>query len=149
MIVKEQFNSVGVNIIKWNIIKSSIGYFFALMLNLFFYFIRTLQLWLLDWGSRLFWSDILFYKGSFRCIFYCLLVEERFRNVNVSHKWYYFDWKRSYFESECNFQYLLERTTVSIRPYKRKFLFELLYSKENLGDQINKNNSKNRSQHVL
>ena len=44
------------------------------------------------------------------------------------------------FESWCNFQYLLESTAVSRSWYKRNFLFELLLSKDNLVDQINKNN---------
>ena len=83
-------------------------------------------------------SDIHFQKGSFTYIFYCLLVDERFSRASVSDKWYYVEWKQTYFKSWCNFQYLLERTTVSIRLCKRKFFMELLYFKENLRDQVNK-----------
>ena len=32
------------------------------------------------------------------------------------------------------FEYLLEKTAVSISSYKRNVLFELLYSKDNLAD---------------
>ena len=47
------------------------------------------------------------------------------------------------------FEYLLEKTAVSISSYQRKVLFELLYSKDNLVDQIKKNNFKNSFQHVF
>ena len=47
------------------------------------------------------------------------------------------------------FQYLLERTAASISCYKRNFLFELLYSKNNLAEQINKNNCNNSFQPVF
>ena len=36
---------------------------------------------------------------------------------------------------------------LSISYYKRNFLFELLYSKDNLADQINKNNFKKAFEH--
>ena len=53
-------------------------------------------------------------------------------------------------ESWCNLQYLLERAVVSIRRYKRNFLFEILYSKDNLADEIKKNNNcKNSFQSVF
>ena len=32
------------------------------------------------------------------------------------------------------FEYLLEKTAVSLSSYKRNVLFELLYSKDNLAD---------------
>ena len=67
----------------------------------------------------------------------------------VGHKWNYDEQNWSYFGSWCNIQYLLERTSVSIRTYKRNFLFELRYSKDNLADQINKNNCKNNFKHVF
>ena len=47
------------------------------------------------------------------------------------------------------FEYLLEKTAVSISCYKRNVLFELLYSKDKLADQINKNNFKNSFEHVF
>ena len=43
----------------------------------------------------------------------------------------------------------LERTAVSISFYKRNFLFELLYLKDNLADQINKNNFKTSFEHLF
>ena len=47
------------------------------------------------------------------------------------------------------FEYLLEKTAVSISSYKRNVLFGLLYSKDNLADQVNKNNFKNSFEHVF
>ena len=94
-------------------------------------------------------SDIPFKKGSFTCILYYILVEGKYSRTKVSHKSFYDERKLSYFENWCNFQYLLERTAVSIRIYKINILFEIHYSKDNLGDQINKNNCKNILQHVF
>ena len=43
---------------------------------------------------------------------------------------------------------LLERTAISKSCNKRNSLFELLYLKDNLGDQINKNNFKTSFEHL-
>ena len=47
------------------------------------------------------------------------------------------------------FEYFLEKRAVSISSDKRNVLFELLYLKDNLANQINKNNFNNSFEHVL
>ena len=47
------------------------------------------------------------------------------------------------------FEYLLEKRAVSISSDKRNVLFELLYLKDNLSDQIKKNTFKNSFEQVL
>ena len=47
------------------------------------------------------------------------------------------------------FEYLLEKTAVSTSSCQRKVLYELLYLKDNLVDQIKKNNFKNSFEHVF
>ena len=69
--------------------------------------------------------------------------------TEVTQKWNYDEWNSSCFESWCNFQYLLERTAVKLSCYKGNVLVELLYSKDNLADQINENDCKNSFQHVF
>ena len=65
-------------------------------------------------------SDLPFYKGSFTCILYYILVEGRYSRTRVSHKSYCDQGKRSNFKK-----------------------------KENLGDQIIKNNCSNIFQYVF
>ena len=47
------------------------------------------------------------------------------------------------------FEYFLEKRAVSISSDKRNVLFELLYLKDNLANQIKKNNFNNSFEHVL
>ena len=52
-----------------------------------------------------------------------------------------------YFDRRFNIQYLLERTAPQTTHYKRRFF--KIYWKENLRDQINKDNCKNIFQFVF
>ena len=47
------------------------------------------------------------------------------------------------------FEYFLEKRAVSISSDKRNVLFELLYLKDNLANQIKKNTFNNSFEHVL
>ena len=69
--------------------------------------------------------------------------------AEVTQKWNYDEWNSSWFKSWYNFQYLLWRAAISISCYKRDFLFELLYSKDNLADDIKENNFKNSFEHFF
>ena len=71
-----------------------------------------------------------------------ILVKRIYSRTDEAQKLNYDEWNSSQFESWCKFQYMLERTALSMSCYKRKFWFELFYMKDNLGDQINKNNFK-------
>ena len=46
-------------------------------------------------------------------------------------------------------KFSLSLYNVSVRHYKRRFLFEYLYLKEDLADKIKKTNPKKNFQHVL
>ena len=111
--------------------------------------IRTLEVLFLYWDSMLILSDLLFLENIFTYILCCILVEGRCSRTEQTQKWNHLVWNSSYFESWYNFQYLSEGTAVSISCYKRNFWFELLYSKDNLADQINKNNFKNNFEHLF
>ena len=47
------------------------------------------------------------------------------------------------------FEYFLEKRAVSISSDKRNVLFELLYLKDNLANQIKQNTFNNSFEHVL
>ena len=63
-------------------------------------------------------------------ILYYIVEEGRYSRISVSHKWYYVEWNRSYFDRWLNIEDLLERTTVSIRPRKRTFFLVKLFKRE-------------------
>ena len=63
-------------------------------------------------------------------ILYYIVEEGRYSRISVSHKWYYVEWKRSYFDRWLNIEDLLERTAVSIRPRKRTFFLVRLLKRE-------------------
>ena len=93
--LKEQFKRIELNIFKLTIIKRYLEIRFELFQILLFSFIRFLQLHVLDGGSMLVLSHLLFYKRIFTCILYYILVRRRYSRTRVSHKLYYDQGKRS------------------------------------------------------
>ena len=67
-------------------------------------------------------------EGIFNILYY-ILVEGRYCKMKASHKWYYDEWKQSYFEGWSNFQYLMEKTAVSIKRYKKTFYLNYFIGK--------------------
>ena len=95
----------------------------------FFSFIRFLQLHFVDWGSMFILSDLLFYKRSFTYILYYISIEGRYSMTKVSHKSYYDQQKRSYFESWYNFQYLLKGQLSQENAIKETFYLNVFIGK--------------------
>ena len=63
-------------------------------------------------------------------ILYYIVEEGTYSRISVSYKWYYVQWKRSYFDRWLNIEDLLERTAVSIRHLNRTFFLVKLLKRE-------------------
>ena len=119
---------------------------FELLWTLFFSCIRTSQLLFLYWGSIFILGDIPFYYQSFTYILYYILVEGIYSRAEVTLMMNEIQ-VRLRVNEISNICWIGQAVLISC--YKRNFLFELLYSKDNLADQINKNSCKNSLQHVF